>query len=167
MSIIWSSSPQNTTTTTTTTVWKYQQFFFFFLNAHSKRLGWVFLQQIVGSQSNVRDDREKGLLKKWRYSNTKGCGWMLTWGNSSRAGLRARGHRQGAGHSLWKRKCDPSLHSGGDWRSAFVQRCCQVDEKSPCVPASNGRHFSVQLPGRFPYERCQHGEHSDSTSSPH
>lgn len=63
MSIIWSSSPQNITTKTTTTVWKYQQFFFF-LNAHSKRLGWVFLQQIVGSQSNVRDDREKGSVQK-------------------------------------------------------------------------------------------------------
>lgn len=121
MSIILSFSPQNNATTTTTTVAKYQQFFFFFLNAHSKRLGWVFWQQIVGSQSNVRDDREKGLFKNWRYSNTKGCGWMLTWGNSSRASLRARGHRQGAGHSLWKRECDPSLHSGGDRRSAFAR----------------------------------------------
>lgn len=55
------------------------------------------------------------------------------------------------------------------WRPeiCFCKRCCQVNEKPPCVPASSGRHFSVQLPDIFPNERCQHGEHSDSTFSHH
>lgn len=35
---------------------------------HSERLGWVFVQQIVGSQSNVRDGREKGLFENSRYT---------------------------------------------------------------------------------------------------